>query len=94
MNKEIINHETKMMIVIAALSVALVSFIIYALDRRAKSEPISWESAGKLSLFSGLLTAGVVFSTTPEVIQQATEVVKEVVPKALESDMFVGVPTF
>jgi hypothetical protein len=77
-----------MMIVVASLAVSIVVFIIYALDRKAKGEPISWETAGKLSLFGGILTSGVVFASTTE---NVTEVVKAVVPT---QDMFVGVPTF
>jgi hypothetical protein len=77
-----------MMIVVASLAVSIVVFIIYALDRKAKGEPISWETAGKLSLFGGILTSGVVFASTTEGV---TEVVKAVVPS---QDMFVGVPTF
>lgn len=76
------------MIVVASLAVSIVVFIIYALDRKAKGEPISWETAGKLSLFGGILTSGVVFASTTE---NVTEVVKAVVPT---QDMFVGVPTF
>ena len=67
---------------------AIVVFIVYALDRKAKGEPISWETAGKLSLFGGILTSGVVFAST---VENITEVVKAVVPS---EDMFVGVPTF
>jgi len=81
-----------MMIVIASLAVALVAFIVYALDRKAKQEPISWESALKLSLFGGLLTAGIVFSTTSEQIVEVVNTVKESVPNV--QDMFVGIPTF
>ena len=77
-----------MMIVVASLAVSIVVFIIYALDRKAKGEPISWETAGKLSLFGGILTSGVVFASTTEGV---TEVVKAVLPT---QDMFVGVPTF
>ena len=76
------------MIAVASLAVSIVVFIIYALDRKAKGEPISWETAGKLSLFGGILTSGVVFASATENI---TEVVKAVVPT---QDMFVGVPTF
>jgi hypothetical protein len=81
-----------MMIVVASLAVAIVAFILYALDRKAKGEPISWETAGKLSLFGGLLTSGVVFSTTAE---NVTEVVKQVSETVSSTqDMFVGQPTF
>lgn len=76
------------MIVVASLAVAIVVFILYALDRKAKGEPISWETAGKLSLFGGILTSGVVFASS---VDNVTEVVKSIVPS---QDMFVGVPTF
>ena len=81
-----------MMIVIASVAVAIVAFILYALERRSKGEPISWEHAGKLSLFSGLVTSGVVFATTAESIP---EIVNTVTEKATEvQDMFVGTPSF
>ena len=80
------------MIVVASVAVALVAFIIYALDRKAKNEPISWESALKLSLFGGLVTAGVVFSTTSENVAEVIKTVQESVPDI--QDMFVGIPTF
>ena len=54
------------MIPIAAVSVALVCFIVYALERRSKSQPIDWLDAGKLSIFGGIITAGVVFATTTD----------------------------
>lgn len=78
------------MIVVAALSVALVSFIVYALERRTKSEPIVWEDALKLSLFGGLITAGVVFASTAEAIKEVVESID--VPAVQE--MFVGTPSF
>ena len=81
-----------MMIVVASLAVAIVSFILYALDRKSKGEPISWETAGKLSLFGGLLTSGVVFATTAETVSEVAKTVTETV--ASTQDMFVGQPTF
>jgi hypothetical protein len=81
-----------MMIVVASLAVAMVAFIVYALDRKAKSEPISWETAGKLSLFGGLITSGVVFATTAEGVAEVAKKVTETVSSA--QDMFVGTPTF
>ena len=84
-----------MMIVIAAVAVAMVAFILYALERRSKGEPISWEQAGKLSLFSGLITSGVVFATTAEGISNVTDVATTVVDKVADvQDMFVGTPSF
>lgn len=80
-----------MMIVVASIAVALVSFIIYALERRSKKEPIVWEDAAKLSLFSGLITSGVVFASTAEV-PVIVEGVKMVTETA--EDMFVGTPSF
>ena len=70
----------------------MVAFIIYALDRKAKNEPISWETAGKVSLFGGLLTSGVVFATTAEGVSEVAKTVTETVSSA--QDMFVGQPTF
>lgn len=83
-----------MMIVVASLAVALVSFIVYALERRSKQEPIQWENALKLSLFSGIITSGVVFASTADVnaIVEAAKVVPEAAAAA--QDMFVGIPQF
>ncbi len=84
-----------MMIVIAAVAVAIVAFILYALERKSKGEPISWEHAGKLSLFSGLITSGVVFATTAEGVSNVSDIVTNVAEKAAEvQDMFVGTPSF
>ena len=81
-----------MMIVVTSLAVAMVAFILYALDRKAKSKPISWETAGKLSLFGCLITSGVVFATTAEGVTEVAKKVAETVTSA--QDMFVGQPTF
>jgi len=79
-----------MMIPIAAISVALVCFIVYALERRSKSDPIDWADAGKLSLFGGIISAGVVFATTTDVV---TDAVKSMDIPSVQ-DMFVGKPSF
>lgn len=83
-----------MMLIIASVAVALVSFIVYALERRSKKEPIVWEDAAKLSLFSGLVTSGVVFATTADVntVVESAKAVTETA--AVAQDMFVGTPTF
>lgn len=78
------------MIVIATLSVALVTFIIYALERRSKGEAIVWENALKLSLFGGLVTSGVVFAATTDVAKD----VGSIVDIPVVQEMFVGTPTF
>lgn len=84
-----------MMMLVASVGVALVAFILYALERRSKEEPIVWSDALKLSLFGGLITSGIVFassadlSTLPEV---AATVATET--QAIAQDMFVGTPSF
>jgi hypothetical protein len=84
-----------MMIVVASIAVALVAFIAYAIDRKLKGKPISWETAGKLSLLGGLITSGVVFATGTEGLTEAVKTVSESVPTASAvQDMFVGTPTF
>ena len=77
------------MLVIVSVAVALVSFIIYALERQSKSEPIVWTDALKISAFGGLISAGIVFTTTAEPV---AEIVKEAIPAV--QDMFVGSPSF
>ena len=79
-----------MMLVVASVAVALVAFILYVLERRTKQEPIVWEDAFKLSLFGGLLSAGVVFASTAEV---AKEIVGAGDVASLQ-EMFVGTPAF
>jgi hypothetical protein len=84
-----------MMMIIASIAVALVSFIVYALERRSKKEPIVWEDAAKLSLFSGIITSGVVFASTADVatVVDSAKVVTETASAAAQ-DMFVGAPSF
>lgn len=87
------------MIVFASLAVAISAFIIYALERKSKNEPIVWESAGKLSIFGGLLTAGIVFALTVtggDSIAIATTGAEAVVANTgvVVQEMFSGIPTF
>ena len=84
-----------MMLVVAAVGVALVVFIIYALERRSKDQSIVWPDAVKLSLFGGLLTSGIVFASTADVAS-IPETVAAVVTEtqAVAQDMFVGTPSF
>lgn len=84
-----------MMMIVASVAVSLVAFIAYALDRKAKGKPISWETAAKVSLFGGLVTSGVVFATGAEGITEAVKTVTDSVPTATTvQEMFVGLPTF
>jgi uncharacterized membrane protein YeiH len=81
-----------MMLVIISIAVALVAFILYALERKSKNEEIVWVDALKLSIFGGLTSAGIVFATTAEPVKQAAEVVTTTASAAQE--MFVGTPSF
>lgn len=81
-----------MLLLVSSIAVALVAFIIYALERRSKSEPIVWEDASKLSVFGGLITAGIVFATTSDVKTAVDSVAAVELPAVQE--MFVGTPSF
>jgi len=48
--------------------------------------------AGKLTIFGGLLSSGVVFATTGEIPDVVETVTKVDIPAV--QDMFVGIPTF
>ena len=86
-----------MILILVGLSVALVSFIVYALERRSKAEPIVWEDALKLSLFGGLVSSGVVFAsttdTTVSIVKDAVVEVPGTVANVAQ-EMFVGTPAF
>ncbi len=76
-----------------AIAASLICFILYALDRRMRSEPIEWMSAAKLTIMGGLLSGGIAYTvSSPESVVEA---VKAVVPETPSvQEMFVGVPTF
>jgi hypothetical protein len=82
-----------MMIVVASIAVALIVFIIYALDRKGKEEPIVWPDALKLSLFGGVLTSGVVFASSDAGVVASIPEVAAAVSDTVQ-DMFVGTPSF
>lgn len=84
----------QMMLVLSSVGVALVVFILYALERRGKGESIRWEDAMKLSLFGGAITAGVVFAVTADTSN--LPVIKDVVETVTDSaqEIFLGQPTF
>lgn len=79
-----------MMVLLAGVAVALVSFIVYALERRSKQEPIVWEHALKIALFGGLISSGVVFASTVEGVAETVATID--IPNV--QDMFVGTPAF
>ena len=82
------------MIIVVGVAVALTVFILYALDRRSKGNPILWEDAGKLSVFGGLISSGIAFATTAELPSSETvqKIIQETAP--VVEDMFVGTPSF
>lgn len=85
------------MLVVISFAVALVAFILYALERKSKDEQIVWTDALKLSLFGGLVSAGIVFTTTAEPV--AAAVVETITDgsstiASVAQEMFVGTPSF
>ena len=79
-----------MMLVVISVAVALVAFILYALERRSKDEDIVWADALKFSLFGGLTSAGIVFATTAE----SSTPLPDLPAVAAVQEMFVGSPSF
>ena len=75
------------------IAATLICFILYALDRKFRGEPIDWMTASKLSIIGALLSGGIAYTvSSPEAVVEA---VKSVVPEAPAiQEMFVGVPTF
>ena len=84
------------MLVVSSVAVALVVFILYALDRRTKEEPIEWFQALKLTLFGGIITSGVVFAVTADGVIDVAAMVENIpaAAKVITEDMFVGTPSF
>ena len=84
------------MLVVISIAVALVAFILYALERKSKDEVIVWSDALKLSMFGGLVSAGIVFATTAEPVKQAVETANAVAVAggSVAHEMFVGTPAF
>lgn len=73
------------------IAVALVCFILYALDRRSKNEPIDWFTAGKLSIFGASISGGIVYVLKTDTVDV---ILKEIPEIQVPEEMFVGVPTF
>lgn len=73
-------------------AIALICFILYALDCRMKGESIDWLSALKLTSVGAMLSGGIAYmSVVPEVV----ETVKTAAPVVeAAQEMFVGTPTF
>ena len=75
-----------MMLAVVSVAVALVSFILYALDRRSKEQPIIWADALKLTMFSGLITSGVMFATS----DGSAVVVGTIINDGVEAESLLG----
>jgi hypothetical protein len=82
-----------MNVLVVAAGVALICFILYALDRRVRKEPIAWDTAAKLSLVGGGMAGSLVYFLGPETVSAVTQPVVDALPSAVQ-DMFVGQPTF
>ena len=85
------------MLVIVSIAVAIVAFILYALERKSKEQPIDWVDALKLSLFGGLVSGGIVFTTTTEPVTSAVvQTITDAAPAIASAtqEMFVGIPSF
>ena len=78
-----------MILVVAPIAVAIVAFIIYALERKSKNEPILWEHALKLSLFGALIAGGVAYASG-----DMPDLTKALPSMEHVQEMFVGLPTF
>lgn len=70
-------------------AVAVTAFVLYVWDRYAKSQPIEWLDAGKLSLGAGGVAGGIAYALGTE---DAVEAVTTAATAAQE--MFVGKPEF
>ena len=74
-----------------SLAVALVCFILYALDCRSRESHVDWFSALKVTTLGGVLSGGIAYALTSGDI----ELLKAVVPEVPQvQEMFVGTPTF
>ena len=74
-----------MMFVYMVIIVALACFVLYALDRKLRGEPIDWQVSAKLSLIGALLAGGVGYAMMPDSVEVKADIAQE---------MFVGTPTF
>jgi uncharacterized membrane protein YsdA (DUF1294 family) len=82
-----------MMLIYIAIIVSLLCFVLYAVDRRMREEPIDWVTALKISVVGGLLSGGTGYAMGDQEVAEVVEKVAEV-SKSDVQEMFVGVPTF
>jgi hypothetical protein len=70
-------------------AVMIVAALLYVLDRRAKTQAVDYTDLGKITVGSGVLASGVLYSLGTDAV---TDVAETVVTAA--QDMFVGKPEF
>jgi hypothetical protein len=75
-----------------AAAIALICFILYALDRRMNSQPIDWPTALKICGVGAVVSGGISYSIVTPEIAEVAKVVVPVVETAQE--IFVGTPNF
>ena len=84
--KQMSDYQTLGMVVGAVMIVAA---LLYVLDRRAKTQPVDYTDLGKITVGSGVLASGVLYSLGAETVADVAETVT-----AAAQDMFVGKPEF
>jgi hypothetical protein len=70
-------------------AVMIVAALLYVLDRRAKTQAVDYTDLGKITVGSGVLATGVLYSLGTEVVTDVAETVA-----TAAQDMFVGKPEF
>jgi len=70
-------------------AVMIVAALLYVLERRSKGVPVDYLDLAKLTLGSGVITSGVVYTVGTDSVVEVAETVTTVA-----QDMFVGKPDF
>jgi hypothetical protein len=70
-------------------AVMIVAALLYVLERRSKSVPVDYLDLAKLTLGSGVITSGVVYTVGTDSVVEVAETVT-----TAAQDMFVGKPDF
>jgi hypothetical protein len=70
-------------------AVMIVAALLYVLERRSKGVPVDYLDLAKLTLGSGVITSGVVYTVGTDSVVEVAETVT-----TAAQDMFVGKPDF
>jgi hypothetical protein len=81
-----LDYQTLGMVVGAVMIVAA---LLYVLDRRAKTQAVDYTDLGKITVGSGVLASGVLYSLGTDAVTDVAETVA-----TAAQDMFVGKPEF